>query len=220
MTVVAFIALILLCNICVFILVLIQIRRMKVNKPSEDSRVSLRDLRAAASLTVLLGLTWITAFFSFGPQRVLLIYPFAICNSLQGTARLAVGCRDRIFTGNLQSNVVFARLYLSVAGLFIFVFHCLMNENVRKQWRAHLGCRRDGDYSGKCALTSEAAASQAQQMHHFSVSLHKVGLQPRQAAPAKRNSQVKSDSVESDSTTVRKISDSSTGSAATRQDAA
>lgn len=91
MTVVAFIALILLCNMCVFILVLIQIRRMKVNKPSENSRVSLRDLRTVASLTVLLGLTWIMAFFSFGPHRVILIYLFTICNSLQGKGRLAVG---------------------------------------------------------------------------------------------------------------------------------
>ncbi|CAG09829.1 unnamed protein product, partial [Tetraodon nigroviridis] len=116
-TVVAFVALILLCNICVFILVLIQIRKMKVNKPSENSRVSLRDLRTVASLTVLLGLTWIMGFFSFGPRRVILIYPFTICNSLQG--------------------------------LFIFVFHCLLKENVRKQWKAHLGCRRlrHGDYS-------------------------------------------------------------------------
>lgn len=119
-TVVAFIALILLCNICVFILVLIQIRRMKVNKPSEDSRVSLRDLRAVASLTVLLGLTWITAFFSFGPRRVVLIYPFTICNSLQGTACLAVGCEDMIFKGNVQSNVsLHVSPSLSQASLFL-----------------------------------------------------------------------------------------------------
>lgn len=91
MTVVAFIALILLCNICVFILVLVQIRRMKVNKPAENSRVLLRDLRTVASLTVLLGLTWIMGFFSFGPHRVILIYPFTICSSLQGKLCVAVG---------------------------------------------------------------------------------------------------------------------------------
>uniref|UniRef100_A0A3B5K4V5 G-protein coupled receptors family 2 profile 2 domain-containing protein n=1 Tax=Takifugu rubripes TaxID=31033 RepID=A0A3B5K4V5_TAKRU len=77
---------------------------------SENGRMSLRDLRTVASLTVLLGLTWITGFFSFGPGRVVLIYLFTIFNSLQG--------------------------------LFIFVFHCLMKENVRNQWRAHLCCRR------------------------------------------------------------------------------
>lgn len=88
-TVLAFIALILLCNICVFTLVLIQIRRMKVRKPSENSHVSLRDLRTAVSLTILLGLTWIIALFCFGPQRVILIYPFTISNSLQGKVCLA-----------------------------------------------------------------------------------------------------------------------------------
>lgn len=86
-TVVAFIALILLGNISVFILVLIQIRRMKANKPVENRRVSPRDVRTAASLTVLLGLTWMTGFFSLGPHRVVLIYLFTICNSLQGKVR-------------------------------------------------------------------------------------------------------------------------------------
>lgn len=94
-TVVAVIALILLGNICVFILVLLQIRRMKANKPAESSSVSLRDVRTAASLTVLLGLTWIIGFFSLGPHRVILIYPFTICNSLQGKVRLAGGRKER-----------------------------------------------------------------------------------------------------------------------------
>lgn len=91
MTVVAFIVLVLLCNICVFVVVLVQIRRMKANKPSENGRMTLRDLRTAASLTVLLGLTWTTGFFSFGPGRVVLIYLFTIFNSLQGEVFLAVG---------------------------------------------------------------------------------------------------------------------------------
>lgn len=29
-----------------------------------------------------------------------------------------------------------------VAGLFIFIFHCAMKENVQKQWRRHLCCGR------------------------------------------------------------------------------
>lgn len=28
--------------------------------------------------------------------------------------------------------------FLYILGLFIFLFHCLMKENVRKQWRIHL----------------------------------------------------------------------------------
>ncbi|XP_011478260.1 adhesion G-protein coupled receptor G4 [Oryzias latipes] len=109
-TVVAYILLILLCNIFVFTVVLIQIKQMKANKISAKGRSSLKDLRAAASLTVLLGLTWIVGFFSIGPARVVMMYMYIICNSLQG--------------------------------LFVFVFHCLMKENVRKQWRMYLCCGR------------------------------------------------------------------------------
>lgn len=87
-TVVAFVLLILLCNVSVFIVVLVQIRQMRVNKRSANSRSSLHDLRAVASLTVLLGLTWALAFFSFGPARLALLYLFSIFNSLQGKYEL------------------------------------------------------------------------------------------------------------------------------------
>lgn len=88
MTVVAFILLILLCNIFVFVMVLIQIRQMRANKASAKSRSTLQDLRAVASLTVLLGLTWSMGFFSFGPGKVVLIYLFTIFNTFQGKAEL------------------------------------------------------------------------------------------------------------------------------------
>ena len=92
-TVVAFVLLILLCNLSVFIVVLIQIRKMQANKPSVNSRSSLNDLRAVASLTVLLGLTWTLAFFSFGPARVVLMYLFSILNTLQGKDELQLVIR-------------------------------------------------------------------------------------------------------------------------------
>uniref|UniRef100_A0A3B3VDW4 G-protein coupled receptors family 2 profile 2 domain-containing protein n=1 Tax=Poecilia latipinna TaxID=48699 RepID=A0A3B3VDW4_9TELE len=109
-TVVGFILLIFLGNMGVFIVVLIQIKKMRANKPLAKSRTALQDLRAVASLTVLLGLTWSLGFFSFEPVRMVMMYLFAICNSFQG--------------------------------FFVFVFHCLMKENVRKQWKAHLCCGR------------------------------------------------------------------------------
>uniref|UniRef100_A0A096M9X2 Adhesion G protein-coupled receptor G4b n=1 Tax=Poecilia formosa TaxID=48698 RepID=A0A096M9X2_POEFO len=109
-TVVGFILLIFLGNMGVFIVVLIQIKKMRANKPLAKSRTALQDLRAVASLTVLLGLTWSLGFFSFGPVRVVMMYLFAICNSFQGKYKI--------------------------------VFHCLMKENVRKQWKAHLCCGR------------------------------------------------------------------------------
>ncbi|XP_060904380.1 adhesion G-protein coupled receptor G4 isoform X2 [Labrus mixtus] len=158
-TVVAFFLLILLCNIFVFIKVLVQIRQMRFNKSSANSRTSLQDLRAVASLTVLLGLTWSMGFFSFGPGRVAMLYLFCIFNTSQG--------------------------------FFIFLFHCLMKENVRKQWRIHLCCGRfrpnnDSDWS------RSATAG---------------GGRP------KKSILVNTVSVASDNTTTRKVSDSSTGSA-------
>ncbi|XP_061755989.1 adhesion G-protein coupled receptor G2 [Nerophis ophidion] len=107
-TVVALVLLVLLCNTCVFLVVLVQIRRMGANKPRAHSRRGVQDLKAAACLTVLLGLTWLLGFFSFGPGRVVMMYLFTICNTLQG--------------------------------FLVFVFHCLMKENVRQQWRIHLCC--------------------------------------------------------------------------------
>lgn len=35
----------------------------------------------------------------------------------------------------------------SVPGFFVFLFHCLMKEAVRKQWRIHLCCGRFRLYS-------------------------------------------------------------------------
>ncbi|KAJ8396518.1 hypothetical protein AAFF_G00018240 [Aldrovandia affinis] len=107
-SVVAYIILVLLCNVAVFMVVLVQIRRVRANKPGGGRSGLLHDLRGVASLTFLLGLTWMLIFFAWGPARLTLVYLFSILNSLQG--------------------------------FFIFVFHCLMKENVRKQWRAHLCC--------------------------------------------------------------------------------
>ncbi|XP_071772292.2 adhesion G protein-coupled receptor G4a [Centroberyx gerrardi] len=158
-TVVPFVLLVLLCNISVFIVVLIQIRQMRTNKPSANSHGSLHDLRAVASLTVLLGLTWPVAFFAWGPARVALLYMFTILNSLQG--------------------------------LFVFVFHCLMKENVRKQWRIHLCC-------GRFRLSDHS---------DWSRSVTVGGrVKQKQLVNSASNGSV-------DTSSIRKVSDSSTGSA-------
>ncbi|KAK9518261.1 hypothetical protein VZT92_023572 [Zoarces viviparus] len=157
-TVVAFVLVIVLCNTFVFIVVLIQIRQMSSNKHSTNSRSSLHDLRAVASLTVLLGLTWSMGFFSFGPGKVVLMYLFTIFNTLQG--------------------------------FFVFFFHCLMKENVRKQWRMHLCC-------GRFRLSDYSDGSRSVTM----------------GGRCNKNHLINSDSVASDNTsTIRKVSDSSTGS--------
>ncbi|XP_054907233.1 adhesion G-protein coupled receptor G4 [Poeciliopsis prolifica] len=105
-SVIAYAGLIFLFNIGVFVVVLIQIRRMRFNSPAGTRRGVLQDLKGAASLTFLLGLTWTVGFFTWTPARVVLLYLFAGLNTLQG--------------------------------LFVFLFHCLMKENVRTQWRIYL----------------------------------------------------------------------------------
>ncbi|XP_041800760.1 adhesion G-protein coupled receptor G2 [Chelmon rostratus] len=82
-------------------------------------------------------------------------------------------------------------IFNSLQGFFVFLFHCLMKENVRRQWRVHLCCGRFrlSDYSdGSRTVT--------------------VG------GPRKPNNLVNSDSDASNSTsTIRRVSDSSAGSA-------
>ncbi|XP_077466014.1 adhesion G protein-coupled receptor G4a [Stigmatopora argus] len=118
-TVVAFVLLVLLANMSMFVVVLLQIRKMGPNKKEgSNSRSTLQNMRAVASLTILLGLTWVTGFFTFGPGRVVLMYLFTIFNTLQG--------------------------------FFVFLFHCLMKENVRKQWNMQLRCgaQKSSEHSG------------------------------------------------------------------------
>ncbi|XP_053538336.1 adhesion G-protein coupled receptor G4 [Ictalurus punctatus] len=127
-TVVAFVVLILICNISVLGVVLVQIRGMQLSKEGRCSRM-LHEMRVVASLTFLLGLTWMLAFFTWGPMRVPFLYLFSLLNTLQG--------------------------------FFIFLFHCLMKENVRKQWRIHLCCGRFklsgySDWSGSVMLGGRA----------------------------------------------------------------
>ncbi|KAJ3587876.1 hypothetical protein NHX12_011471 [Muraenolepis orangiensis] len=139
-TVAAFIMLILLGNVGVFVVVLIQIRRMQANKPGlgkPGSGSSMQDLRAAASLTFLLGLTWLIAFLSFGPGRVAMLYLFCIFNSLQG--------------------------------FFIFLFHCLLKENVRKQWIMHLTFKRKDSSEWSLSFTASGQPKQRQEGHSHSM---------------------------------------------------
>lgn len=112
-TVVAVVVLVLLGNLAVFIVVLIQIKKMRSNKLSAKGRTSMQDLRAVVGLTVLLGLTWSMGFFSFGPGRVAMMYVFSICNSLQGKyssqtqIKRSVRCRTHMWCVLLQDFLCF-----------------------------------------------------------------------------------------------------------------
>ncbi|KAI7793726.1 adhesion G-protein coupled receptor G2 [Triplophysa rosa] len=107
--VVAYFCIVFLINFTMFIVVLIQLCRIKRQNPQNvQNRSSWQEIRSVAGLTVLLGLTWGFAFFAWGPVNLPFMYLFAIFNSLQG--------------------------------LFIFIYHCALKENVRRQWRTYLCC--------------------------------------------------------------------------------
>ncbi|XP_077098380.1 uncharacterized protein LOC143749763 [Siphateles boraxobius] len=107
--VVAYFCLVFLLNFTMFIVVMIQLCRIKKQNPHNvQNRSGWQELRSVAGLTVLLGLTWGFAFFAWGPVNLAFMYLFAIFNTLQG--------------------------------VFIFIFHCAMKENVRRQWRTYLCC--------------------------------------------------------------------------------
>uniref|UniRef100_A0A8C2FTB0 Adhesion G-protein coupled receptor G2 n=1 Tax=Cyprinus carpio TaxID=7962 RepID=A0A8C2FTB0_CYPCA len=107
--VVAYFCLVFLLNFIMFIIVMVQLCRIKQQNPHNvQNRSGWQEIRSVAGLSMLLGLTWGFAFFAWGPVNLAFMYLFAIFNTLQG--------------------------------FFIFVFHCAMKENVRRQWRTYLCC--------------------------------------------------------------------------------
>ncbi|KAM6908137.1 adhesion G-protein coupled receptor G2 [Lycodopsis pacificus] len=108
--VVAYFLLIFSLCLLVFIVVMIQLSRIKKQNPQNQApnRGVLTDLRSIAGLIILLGLTWGFALFAWGPLYLPFVYLFTICNSLQG--------------------------------LLVFIFHCALKESVRREWRTYLCC--------------------------------------------------------------------------------
>lgn len=83
--VVAYFCVIFLFNVIMFIVVLVQLCRIKRQNPhNSHHRTTLQDARSVAGITILLGLTWGFAFFAWGPVNLAFMYLFAIFNSLQG----------------------------------------------------------------------------------------------------------------------------------------
>ncbi|XP_070568337.1 adhesion G-protein coupled receptor G2-like [Ptychodera flava] len=77
--------LVLLFNLIVFCLIIYQMCRLNSRTSTQHEKYSyVSRLRAAIALMVLLGLTWIFAFFAIGQASLLFNYLFAIFNSLQG----------------------------------------------------------------------------------------------------------------------------------------
>lgn len=83
--VVAYFCVIFLFNFIIFIVVLVQLRRIRKQNPHNTvHRTTLQDIRSVVGITLLLGLTWGFAFFAWGPVNLAFMYLFAIFNSLQG----------------------------------------------------------------------------------------------------------------------------------------
>ncbi|XP_049729389.1 adhesion G-protein coupled receptor G2 isoform X3 [Elephas maximus indicus] len=84
-TVVGYFCVIFLLNVSMFIVVLVQLCRIKKKKQlGAQRKTSIQDLRSVAGLTFLLGITWGFAFFAWGPVNITFMYLFAIFNTLQG----------------------------------------------------------------------------------------------------------------------------------------
>ncbi|KAI1891263.1 hypothetical protein AGOR_G00141970 [Albula goreensis] len=83
--VVAYFCLVFVVNLAMFVVVMVQLCRIKRQNPhNAQHRSGLQELRSVAGLTFLLGLTWGFAFFAWGPVNLAFMYLFAIFNSLQG----------------------------------------------------------------------------------------------------------------------------------------
>ncbi|NWS07576.1 AGRG2 protein, partial [Motacilla alba] len=81
-TAVGYFCLVFLINISMFIVVLIQLCRIKKKKQlGAQRKTSIQDLRSVAGLTFLLGITWGFAFFT---ANEVFTYLFTIFNTLQG----------------------------------------------------------------------------------------------------------------------------------------
>uniref|UniRef100_A0A3Q4AL13 G-protein coupled receptors family 2 profile 2 domain-containing protein n=1 Tax=Mola mola TaxID=94237 RepID=A0A3Q4AL13_MOLML len=108
--VVAYFTLVFALCLLVFILVMVQLARIKKQNPQNQSpdRGVLTDLRSVTGLAILLGLTWGFALFAWGPLRLPFTYLFSIFNSLQG--KCSVFCPQSRFGFSTARPVCYVTL--------------------------------------------------------------------------------------------------------------
>ncbi|KAM7369662.1 hypothetical protein PAMP_010966 [Pampus punctatissimus] len=149
--VVAYALLIFALCLMVFIIVMVQLARIKKKNPQNQSpnRGVMTDLRSIAGLVVLLGLTWGFALFAWGPLYLPFVYLFSIFNSLYG--------------------------------FFVFIFHCAIKENVRRQWRTYLCCGKlrlaenSGGHLKVSNLIWQIKPNKNSRTQQIKTNLHKLG---------------------------------------------
>ncbi|XP_053467528.1 adhesion G-protein coupled receptor G2 [Ictalurus furcatus] len=158
-SVVAYFCVIFVANLIMFVVVMVQLRRIKRQNPQNNQyRKGIQDLRSIAGLIILLGLTWGFAFFAWGPVNLAFMYLFTIFNSFQG--------------------------------LFIFMFHCVVKENVRRQWRTYLCCGRF-----RLAENSDWSRGATQNTKKSSVITANISHSSFNPSVPSRNSSMSSDSL-------------------------
>ncbi|XP_071800900.1 adhesion G-protein coupled receptor G6-like isoform X2 [Asterias amurensis] len=87
------ICLVLIFNTFVFVTVTWKLCHLRKSKISQSNRFDLgAQLRASASITFLLGLTWVLGFFAIGEASLTFNYLFATFNSLQGFSVFVFQC--------------------------------------------------------------------------------------------------------------------------------
>ncbi|ELK12904.1 G-protein coupled receptor 64 [Pteropus alecto] len=105
-TVVGYFCVIFLLNVSMFIVVLVQLCRIKKKKQlGAQRKTSIQDLRSVAGLTFLLGITWGFAFFAWGPVNIVFMYLFAIFNTLQDWSKTATnGLKKQTINQGVSSS--------------------------------------------------------------------------------------------------------------------
>ncbi|XP_032889394.1 adhesion G-protein coupled receptor G2, partial [Amblyraja radiata] len=94
--VVAYFCVMFLLNVSIFIVVMIQLCRIKNQKQHKNTERSvLQDMKSVTGLTFLLGITWGFAFFAWEPVNITFMYLFAIFNTLQGAFIFAFHCLSK-----------------------------------------------------------------------------------------------------------------------------
>lgn len=111
--VVAYFGLTFALSLLVFVMVMVQLARIKRQNPQNRSpnRGVLTDLRSIVGLLVLLGLSWGFALLAWGPLHTAFVYLFTISNSLQG---------HRVLKQSLKSSI--ERLFLKASSSSFFSF--------------------------------------------------------------------------------------------------
>ncbi|XP_061607300.1 adhesion G-protein coupled receptor G2-like isoform X2 [Phyllopteryx taeniolatus] len=113
--VVAYFCVIFLFNFIMFVVVLVQLHKIKRQNPhNSQHRSTGQNVRSVVGITILLGLTWGFAFFAWGPLNLPFMYLFAICNAFQGFFIFVFHCAMKdVVRRQWQTYLCFGKIRLA-----------------------------------------------------------------------------------------------------------